>query len=149
VLAGSFHRWLRDKVGIEPQTARNYLALARMARESPGAVERWKELGASKLYRVARLPREGQRAVLRTPRLAEMTDREFKAVTGPYLVQQRKVTGNMRAHGLRMKLQSFRRDIAGARLSGIQDDAIRTGLRDDLEALARTVETLLGRLGKR
>lgn len=149
VLAGSFHRWLRERIGIEPQTARNYLALARMARESPGVIERWKELGASKLYRVARLPRDGQRAVLRAPRLAEMTDREFKDVTAPFLVQERKVTGNMRAHGLRMKLQSFRRDLAAARISGIQDDTIRDGLREDLESLGRTVETLLGRLDKR
>src|SRR4051812_48734485 len=63
-LGPSYARWLRERLHLEPSTARNYVSMARLAAESPWAVERYKQLGASKLYQVARLPAESRRAVL-------------------------------------------------------------------------------------
>ncbi|MSP63694.1 MAG: hypothetical protein EXR72_25780 [Myxococcales bacterium] len=73
-LQGSYHRWLSERLGIERTTAANYVALAQLGRDSPALIERFRQLGAAKLYRVARLSLEGRHAVLKTASLDEMND---------------------------------------------------------------------------
>ncbi|MEK6609152.1 MAG: hypothetical protein AABZ30_15950 [Myxococcota bacterium] len=147
LLAGVYLRWTEDRLGIDYKTARNYEALAHLAAEAPDVIQRFKELGPSKLYRVARLAPAARRVVLRTPDLHDMTDQAFAEVVAPYIVKGRPVTGNMRAHGLRMKAQAFGERLRRLRLPAIRDDAMRAGLRDDLIALADEIKRLASRLG--
>jgi hypothetical protein len=146
ILGKSYPRWLDDGLGIERRTAGNYLSLARVARESPGTVQRWKELGATKLYQLARIPAAARREVLRKEGLQGMGDREFSALIRPHVVRRRTVTGNMRAHGFRMKVRAFLETIEGARLPGIESAEIRSGLRRDLLLLSRRAVELARRL---
>lgn len=146
LLRGVYQKWLREHLGVDPATAENYVALARLSKEAPHVIQRWKELGPTKLYRVARLPPPGRSAIFKVRGLADMTDGEFVEVTARYLVRRRKVTGNMRAHGLRMKVQGFTQRLARTRLPAIEDDQLRSDLRRDLVELARRVRELLGKL---
>src|SRR5262249_51070675 len=101
ILRGSraFRRWLTE-LGVSPATAQNYIKIAELDRHSPGLVERWKILGPAKLYRVARLNPEARQDVLKTPHLIEMTDGEFAQLSAPFRTRTRRVTGNMRGHGM-------------------------------------------------
>jgi hypothetical protein len=146
LLRGQYQRWLRERLGVDGGTAENYLRLARLARDSPGVLQRWKELGVSKLYRIARLPAPARKKVLRLDRLAAMSDREFSEATSDYLPPLRKVSDNMRAHGLRMRLRAFTGVVAATRALEITDDRLRAGLRADLAALARALRALGGRI---
>jgi hypothetical protein len=141
-LWGNYRRWIRERLQIDRSTADNYSALARLARESPAVIQRWKELGPSKLYQIARLPAPGRRAVLRLPRLQERTDREFSELVRPHRVLRRKVTGNMRAHGLRMKVEAWIRTLDGERLPRVENGALRVRLRQRLLDLARRARAL-------
>jgi hypothetical protein len=146
ILEGQYLRWLRERLGVEPRSAANYIALAGLARESPRVIHRWKELGAAKLYQIARLPAPGRRAVLRTPGLGDMTDLRLSQIVRPYRVRRRTVTGNMRAHGLRMKVQAMIQDLARTRLAQIDDPAIRSGLWKDLMELGSRARALASAL---
>jgi len=106
-LRGQYHRWLDERLGLDRGTARNYSALAALARESPAIITRHKRLGVTKLYTLARMAPASRHQLLREPRLADMGDREFRALTSPLLLRTRKVTGNMRGHGLRMKVRAM------------------------------------------
>lgn len=145
-LKGSYHVWLRERLGLEQSTARNYVAMGQLAREAPAVVERHKELGAAKLYQVARLLPEARHEVLARRDLPQLNDRQFHAVVAPHRTRSRKVTGNMRAHGLRLKIQSYTRTITAARPGRITDDETLAALKRDLAALQGAVETLAARL---
>jgi hypothetical protein len=146
LLKGHYHRWLEERLEVQDGTARNYVALAALAHQEPGVIQRWKELGPSKLYRLARISPGGRREVLRAEGLREMTDFEFSALTRRHVLSVRKVTGNMRAHGLRMKVRSFAKLLEGTRLPRIEDAAMRAGLRDDLLELGRRARSLAASL---
>jgi hypothetical protein len=131
---------------VDRATAANYAALARLASEAPGIVQHQKELGASKLYRVARVPAAARRRLLRTPRLAEMSDAEFAALTAPLVPRRRKVSGNMKAHGLRMRVRAFSDRLRAFRPGPIDDPDMRAALREDLVEAARLARALWSRL---
>jgi hypothetical protein len=143
-LREGFGAWL-DEVGTTERTARNYVALARLAAEAPGIVQRWKELGPSKLYKVATLPAPARSKVLRKAdgeKLLKATDEEFAAIVAPYSTQGRRVTAEMRAHGMRMKVQAWAQQVKSARLSGIEDAAKKAELRAEIASLVRALEAL-------
>jgi hypothetical protein len=146
VLRGHYMRWLRERLGIEHQTGENYVHLARLAHDSPAIIQRWKELGPSKLYRLARLPPEGRRVVLKRRDVPQMTDREFSELTDKHLVRRRKVTGNMRAHGLRMQVRAFSGTVRQSRIPDIEAPALRAGLKAEIAGLVRVLRELSARL---
>ena len=85
--AGSFGAWL-EEVGVSHASAMNYMGMATLAKHQPQLIERWKELGPTKLYQVARLPAEAQKDVLQTKKrdeILQMNDREFAALVEPHL----------------------------------------------------------------
>jgi hypothetical protein len=144
--------WVEQDLGISRAAASNYVRVLELSRTTPRLFLDWKELGASKMVRLARVaPRRRRTAVrkkLRGKDVHEMTDAEFAVVTRPYIEHKRKVTGNMRAHGLRMKARALHATLERAcgELSDVSDAAIRTALRADLEALARVARRLRARL---
>jgi hypothetical protein len=75
-----------------------------------------------------------------------MTDREFAALAAPHVVKTRTVSGNMRLHGLRMKVQGMTDRLRGATLARADDDQVVAGLRRDLQDLARAAREVLSRL---
>ncbi|MSP63568.1 MAG: hypothetical protein EXR72_25135 [Myxococcales bacterium] len=109
-------------------------------------MERWKDLGASKLYRVARLSPEHRNTLLKDARVREMNGLQFSRLLAPLVERRRRVTGNMRGHGLRMKVQAFTKKLAAARVPKIADPALREGLRADLEAVLKAGREQLDRL---
>ncbi|MEK6608095.1 MAG: hypothetical protein AABZ30_10575 [Myxococcota bacterium] len=146
LLRGHYHRWLDERLGVDSSTAENYVALARLAREDPGLIQRFKELGPAKLYRVARLAPAARRKVLGRSGLDAMTDLEFAEVVGPYLEPGRKVTGNMKAHGLRMRVRGFAEKLGRTLPPAVDNGEMRAGLRRELLELARQIRAFADRL---
>jgi len=148
VLPRAYGRWL-DRLGVTRATANNYVRLAVLARDEPGVIQSWKELGSSKLYRVASLTTRGRKSVLKgrqSSRLLDMTQKEFTEFTAPYMRLKRKTSPDQRAHGLRMKVRSWSEDLHGTPLAGVRNQALRESLREDLETLRGLVEDALKRL---
>jgi len=144
LLGREFGDWL-DRVATADRTAHNYVALAELAEEQPGVIQTWKELGPTKLYRIAHLPASSRRALLKpsqAEKLADATDREFAEIVAPYVVKKRKVTADMRAHGLRMKVKAWTNTIRSTRVRGIKDADLRKGLDAELGELVRGIEAL-------
>lgn len=146
LLRGHYHRWLTERLHIEPSTASNYMDLARLADASPGSIQRGKELGIAKLYQVARLEPAGRRTVLRAPGLERMNDLQFSTLVARHRVSTRRVTGNMKAHGLRMKVQAFADVLEGIRRMSVDNPAVRAGLAADLRRVERAASGLRRRL---
>lgn len=144
-IEGHARRWY-EILGISASAAHNYSRLAALAEGRPDIIQKWKEIGASKLYRVARMSPRGREAVLvksEKPRLIAINDLEFGALTAPYVpAPKRKVTADMRAHGFRMKVQAWSRKADAARLSGVADPALRAGLRKEILALCATLHEI-------
>jgi hypothetical protein len=145
-LGPAFHRWIAEELHVEPATARNYIRLAEFSRHSPAAIERFKALGVAKLYKIARLPPPARDAVLHTPEVDQLTDGEFHTLTSSYLTPARKVSGNMRAHGLRQKVRASTTMLLKPPPARIEDDEMRRGLKQDLLELARTARALAMRI---
>lgn len=147
-LGRAYRPWLREQLGLEPSTAQNYVAMGRMALDAPALVERHKDLGASKLYQVARLEPPARQAILATPGIAALNDREFKKVVDPHRTRRRKVTPAMRAYGMREKLRSYAKAIGAFKPGRLASAAeARDSLRADAEALRAAVDALLERIG--
>ncbi len=146
LLRGHYRRWL-GTLDIEWKTASNYVALARFAAESPALLERHQLLGVGKLYRIAKLAPAARHEVLRHPDLKAMQPAEFAAFILPYVTRQRKVSGNMRAHGLRLKMQSSRRTYEKARIPKTMDTQMRQALRSDAEELIKVLLDFVARVG--
>jgi len=139
LLHGHWARWLQ-RMQLTPRTAVNYMRLAQLAEQSPRIVTEWKELGTSKLYRVAALPPPARKTLLKRSErdgLLQMNDREFAALTKPHMARRRKVTADMRVHGLRMKLAAWSKTLAAAKTRGIKSPELKRGLDEDLAALIR------------
>lgn len=146
LMKGHYERWEHDHLGIDPNTGDNYVALAKLAEKSPRIIHRWKELGPSKLYRLAHLKPSARQTVLQTPGVSGMIDARFADLTGRYVVRRRKVTGNMRAHGVRMRVQAYTRKLTATKLTAVADASIRSGLRADLQELIRAARALAATL---
>lgn len=145
-LSGSYGRWVEERLHLDRSTAQNYVRLAEYARHAPGEFERHKQLGISKLYKIARLPVEARRAVLATPELSRLTDGEFHSLTASSLPPARKPSGNMKAHGLRMRVQAATAVVRRAPPSHIGNPEMRAGLKKDLIELARAARALAGKI---
>lgn len=133
-----YSHWL-EQLGITYATGRNYESLALLAEEQPRILQRFKELGPTKLYRIALLDDEGRKAVtesLGPEKLVAMNLEEFSAVTKPYVKKRRRVTADMRAHGLRQKVRSWNDTLRAARIGAIRGDGLRKDLGKKLKALA-------------
>lgn len=145
ILRGHYQRWLAERLGVEPRTAGNYVALARLARDSPALVERHRELGVAKLYQLARIAPEPRAEILRTPDLQRLTDVEFHALTARHRKPARKVTGNMRAQGILNKLTAMDAELSRLTAPRVTDDDKRAQVRRRLLDLARTARALAER----
>ncbi len=137
----NYLRWTRERLHIERSTAANYVRLAELAIHSPAVLERFKDLGVAKLYKLAGLSPEARQLVLRTPNLGRLTDSEFHLLTAEHRRAGRKVSGNMRAHGMRVKLSSFQRQLKTVP-RGITNQEMRAGLKRDLLSLAAHLRAL-------
>jgi hypothetical protein len=115
-----YRAWLEDVVDMSREGAMNYRRLHQMSLESPAVFLRYKTLGPSKLYQIARLPRARRLPALRA-RLSgksahEMSDAEFQLAIAPFRPpSRRRVTPKMRAHGLRMRIRTMLLDLRTAR----------------------------------
>jgi len=146
-----FDVWLAH-VGTTERTALNYAALARLAQDAPGVIQRWKELGPSKLYEVATLPGAARQKVLEAgaaEKLVRGTDKEFAGIVAPFSPRPRRVTADMWAHpdmggGARHAHEGPGMDatVKSARLCGISDRGIRERLVADVAALRKALEAL-------
>jgi hypothetical protein len=146
ILAGHYRRWL-DQLAISRATARNYERLALTAEEDPRLIQRFKELGTTKLYRLAVMNPEGRKSVLgrgKTEDLRALTAREFAALTASHVKRTRKVTADMRAHGLRMKVRSWAQTLHRTRIGRIRSPELRADLKETLEGIA----SLAGKLAR-
>ncbi|MEK6608327.1 MAG: hypothetical protein AABZ30_11745 [Myxococcota bacterium] len=149
-LSGHYHRWL-GRMGLSGETAANYERLAALADAAPRILVQWKELGATKLYRIARMTPEGRRRLLSRARpddLIALNDRDFAERTRGFIERRRKVTSSMRAHGFRMKMRAWSAavktfaDVCG----GVEDAQLCRDLRGEIERLARELRALAARL---
>lgn len=148
LVKGQFLAWLAS-VGVSAAAAHNYETLAGFAEDHPGLVQKWKELGPTKLYRVVDMTPEGRQAVLRLPdkqRLVRAPEPRFMEVTEEYVRLRRVVTPAMRAHGLRMKVQAWDATVREADLAGLAKADVRAGLRTDLLDLCKLLHALADRL---
>ncbi|HEY3235135.1 MAG TPA: hypothetical protein VGJ84_10470 [Polyangiaceae bacterium] len=148
LLRGQYVRWLGE-LRVPRSTANRYVQLFLASRQAPGLIQKWKELGPGKLYKLARIEPADRHEILKASRrdeLLRMNDEEFAEVASPYLKRRRKVTTDMRAHGLRMKVRAWVEALGSSRVDGIQDDTLRSGLRTELRALSRQAAGLASRL---
>ena len=150
LLRGSYTEWIDDDLDISRTAAGNYRRIFELSESTPALFVKWKEIGASKMIRLARMePRKRERAVqkkLSGKDVFAMTDADFALATKEFVTRSRTVTNNMRAHGLRMKvsaLTSFVRD----GLSFVPDKPdVRQALHRDLAALVAAAQRLQKKL---
>ena len=151
LLGRDYGLWIREELGISRAAASNYKRVFEMSESTPKIFVEKKDLGPSKIIRLARVAPDKRSTALNKKvgrkTVAAMTDAEFALVTKPYLQRQRKVSGNMKAHGLRMKLAALMQTLRGAkRYPKISDDELRRRLAADLEKLATLAHTLAHKL---
>jgi hypothetical protein len=140
-----FNRWT-EALGVSRGTVTNFINVARMARHSPGLYDRWRSLGPSKMYRVARLVPAAREAVLATPGIAEMNDAVFARLCSPLETVPVAVTGNMRGNGLVQKARGMSDKLDRWKLPKITSKAVRDNLKQGLLELARKARALAGKL---
>jgi hypothetical protein len=148
IVAGRYRDWI-SRLGIAYSTARNYESLARMAEEQPRLIQRFKELGPAKLYRLAMLDDKGRKTVLgkkKPQALIEMNQQEFAAFTKPFMKKRRTVTADMRAHGLRMKVRAWNKTLKAAKVKGIRSKDLREGLKGELGEMVKLAEGIVRRI---
>ncbi len=104
---GQYQEWVRQRCELHTRAAANYTALAALAAESPFIVERWKQLGTSKLYGLSRIRAAARRDILRTPGILRMTHREFARLLSPHMRKAYCVTANVRAHAIYTRLSTL------------------------------------------
>ncbi len=144
----SYLDWLRQ-LGISKTTALHWRAAYRLTRRRPGVLREWRNAGATKLYRVARLSRTTvSRLATKAERggFAGMSKQQFIAFTAPHVRVMRKSSPGRRGHGAIMKLDSFISQVGAFDFTGLDDDLLRVKLLQRLrrlEALAKkTAKTL-------
>ena len=146
-LGAGYLPWVSDRLGIDRTTAANYVVVAELARHSPAVIERHQDLGVTRLYRLGRLPPEPRAAVLATPGLARLTDSEFATLlAGSEAPPARRVTGNMRGHGLRIKAHAMVEKLREQRAPRIADPQMRAAVKEQLLELSRAARELADKI---
>jgi hypothetical protein len=141
VLRGRYLEFVRTRLGILPTTASNYQIAHRLAKESPAVIERWKHLGAGKIYGIARLEPARRHELLKRSDLDDLDDRTFASLTRVGGKKTRKVTGNMRGHGLAQAVEAFTRRLRKG-VPELTSTEIRANLMFQLEELTRAAADL-------
>jgi hypothetical protein len=146
-VGGGLTAWL-TRVGTRKTTAYNHAALARLAKEQPSVIQDWKELGPSKLYKIAKLPAPSRQKVLRAgaAKLRGSSDEEFAEMVAPFTQRKRKVTPDMRAHGFRMRVRAWGERARQVRIDGVEDDVLKADLRREIDALFEVLREVRKRL---
>jgi hypothetical protein len=145
-LQKNFPHWVAH-LRISRDTADNYLALARLEREAPVVIEKWKFLGPARMYRLAKLPPKRRQEVLKREDLGALEDAEFFELTRLGLSTQRAVTANMLGHGLYEKAKGISRGLSGFELpAAIDDPEVRKRLKGELLEVARLARGLAGKI---
>lgn len=148
LISGRYAEWL-DELGVSRKSADNYMSMYQLARQHPDVIERWKELGPTKLYQVARLPDGSHREVLQPKKreeILQMNDREFTALVTPHLPKSRvTVTPAQKASGLRQKAVSWRNQLGEFKKYFAKNtpDERPKELEAELRALKKAVDELL------
>ena len=149
VLTGQYLRWLKS-AGISPKAACNYERIAKLAQLRPELMDEWRELGRSKLYRVAALtPKEIDAVLLSSHRtkLVEMSDREFAKVTAPYTALRRRGRGaGIDTRRLVKRLKDFRETLQALAPESLSSARERDALGAELAALASAAAAAARRL---
>jgi hypothetical protein len=140
-LRGRYLEFVRERLGILRATAANYQVAHKLAKESPAVVERWKHLGAGKIYGIARLEPARRHELLKRGDLDELDDRAFASLTRVGGKKTRKVTGNMRGHGLAQAVEAVTRRLRKG-VPELTNTEIRANLMFQLEELTRAAADL-------
>jgi len=146
VAKADFNQW-RASLGVSRTSATNFVNVARLARQAPAVYERWRILGPTKLYRVARLAPAGRTAVLAKPGIEELTDAEFALLCAPHETEPTvEVTGNMVGQGLVQKALGMNGKLGAWQLPAITSDEIRRQLKKELLQISRQARELARKL---
>jgi hypothetical protein len=148
-----YQLWIARDLHISRAAAANYRRLYSLSVESPALFLRWKSIGPSKLYQLARLGKVARQAALKDTvsgrSVDEMTDAEFAVLMSRHKdPSRRRVTPKMRAHGLRMRIRTMLTDLDEAHSIAPLPADTRTKLTADLTALARAAAALLAHVRK-
>ncbi|MSP61470.1 MAG: hypothetical protein EXR72_14210 [Myxococcales bacterium] len=68
-----YQQWVREVLQIDPGTASNYVAVAHLARDAPAFLERHRELGLAKIYKLARVAPDARNQLLKRHDIAGWT----------------------------------------------------------------------------
>lgn len=140
-----FNRW-RETLDVSRASAANFLNVAALAHHAPAIYERWRGLGPSKIYRLARLSPRARDAVLAKPGIEAMNDAAFALLCFPHEESPDNVTPNMLGNGLVQKTLGMRRKLDDWELPPITSDEVRKNLKQGLLELARKARALAGQL---
>ncbi len=151
LIGDGYRDWVEKRLEITMEVARNHRRVLEVSRTNPALFKKYKGIGAAKMTRIGRVIPAKRDKALRSKAGAksvrDMTDAEFNLATRPYLKKKPVITGNMLAHGLRMKVQAMVEQLsASSTLPQVDNGAIRTGLKADLGRLLKAAETVRKRL---
>jgi hypothetical protein len=151
LLRRRYGEWLEDGLGISRSAANNYRRVFALREADAELFVRGKEIGVSKMIQLGRVQPGARRKVLRAKvgerGVAEMTDAEFAEVAAPYRARTRPVSGNMKAHGLHMKIVAMLERLKEAEgYPAIESADVRVRLRADLAELAKMARALRGQI---
>lgn len=151
LLRGRYGEWVEEELGISRGAANNYRRVFALREADAELFVRGKEIGVSKMIQLGRVTPGARRKVLRAKLgdrgVAEMTDAEFSQVTAPHRARTRPVSGNMKAHGLHMKIVAMLERLKEAKgYPAIDSGEVRARLRADLAELAKAARGLRGQI---
>ena len=151
LLRGRYGEWVEEGLGISRGAANNYRRVYALREADAELFVRGKEIGVSKMIQLGRVTPGARRKVLRAKvgdrGVAEMTDAEFAEVTAPHRARTRPVSGNMKAHGLHMKVVAMLERLKEAEgYPAIESAEVRARLRADLAELAKVARALRGQI---
>ncbi len=141
----AYNRWTAS-LDISRTSARNFTNTARLAREAPGAFERWRGLGPAKIYRVARLAPRARTKILGTPGIQAMTDAQFSELCAPWIEKRVPVTVNMLGNGLVQKAAGMNGKLAKWELPLIESSTVKARLKQSLLEIAKRARELAAQL---
>lgn len=151
LLGEGFPAWAEKALAISMDGARDYRRVLELSRTDPELFAEFRDLGTAKMMRLSRVVPAKRRRALRArvegKGVRKMSDAEFNLATRPHLKKQPVITGNMKAHGLRMKVQAMVDQVpAPSELPRVENAAVRRGLDRDLARLVRKLEAVRKRL---
>lgn len=149
LLRGRYGEWLEQGLGISRAAANNYRRVFALREADAELFVRGKQIGVSKMIQLGRVQPGARRKVLRAKvgdkGVTEMTDAEFAQVAAPYRARTRPVSGNMKAHGLHMRIVAMLERLKEAEeFPAIESAEVRARLRADLLELAKVARGLRG-----